>query len=237
MVLNEFADFLGSVVNIFFFLLSDFHINICCPIKTFPRDFCNLIDSLNLTVGTKSYTYISIDTLWTSFSHTASLSLTLRLGTIVLWIMKCYVLWTLEGLSLSAFQKAVKSAKSKYLSEIITKSSHCPKILFSTIDSVLNPMVNVFSDVSGKNLKKAYRMRPQMQSNLDTDGTPWSPAIWPSFDPVTRSTCKNINWTFKTHRVISWCYACPFFKASCTYCYCWYFFFHKSESEHWYGPK
>ncbi len=58
------------------------------------------------------------------------------------------VSYELLRVSLSAFQKAIKSDKSKYLSEIITKNDHCHKILFSTIDSVLNPVVNVFSDAS-----------------------------------------------------------------------------------------
>ncbi len=46
--------------------------------------------------------------------------------------------------------------------------------------------------IKKKNLEKVDRLRPQMQSNLVTDETPWSPAIWPSFDQVTLSTCKNI---------------------------------------------
>ncbi len=50
--------------------------------------------------------------------------------------------------SLSHFQKAVKLAKSKYLSEIINNNSHCPRKIFSTIDYVLNPTVDVFVDVS-----------------------------------------------------------------------------------------
>lgn len=44
--------------------------------------------------------------------------------------------------TLAVFQKAVKSAKSKYLSKIIN-DYNSPKILFSTVDSVLNPVVNV----------------------------------------------------------------------------------------------
>ena len=55
-----------------------------------------------------------------------------------------HILWE----SLYVFQKAVKSAKSKFLSEIVSKNHHRPRILFSTIDSVLNPMVDVFPDVS-----------------------------------------------------------------------------------------
>ncbi len=37
------------------------------------------------------------------------------------------------------YQSAVKDEKVKYLSNIITKSSHNSRILFSTINSVVNP--------------------------------------------------------------------------------------------------
>ena len=50
--------------------------------------------------------------------------------------------------SLAAYQRALKEAKSKYLSSIIASSSHHPRLLFSTIDSVVNPRSTVLSDVS-----------------------------------------------------------------------------------------
>jgi len=50
--------------------------------------------------------------------------------------------------SLHVFQKAVKSAKSKYLAEIVSKNQHRPRILFSTIDSVLNPVADAFPTLS-----------------------------------------------------------------------------------------
>lgn len=46
--------------------------------------------------------------------------------------------------SLHLFQKA---AKATYLSEMITKKSHCSRTLFSTIDSVLNPSVQTFPEI------------------------------------------------------------------------------------------
>ncbi len=49
---------------------------------------------------------------------------------------------------LATFQKAVKSAKSKYFSNLIAKNNHSSKAL-SVIYSVLNPPVNVISNPSG----------------------------------------------------------------------------------------
>lgn len=50
--------------------------------------------------------------------------------------------------SLATYQRALREAKSKYLSFIITNSSHHPRVLFSTIDSVVNPRPTVLSDAS-----------------------------------------------------------------------------------------
>lgn len=41
--------------------------------------------------------------------------------------------------SLKQYQIAVKTAKSNYFSEVIAKKAHRPKVIFKTIDSVLNP--------------------------------------------------------------------------------------------------
>ncbi len=49
---------------------------------------------------------------------------------------------------LANFQKAVKSAKSKYFSNLIAKNHHSSKALFSVLNSVLNPPVNVISNPS-----------------------------------------------------------------------------------------
>ncbi len=37
------------------------------------------------------------------------------------------------------FQKAARKARAKLFSDIISKYSHTPKILFSTINSIINP--------------------------------------------------------------------------------------------------
>ncbi|KAL1268809.1 hypothetical protein QQF64_034172 [Cirrhinus molitorella] len=50
--------------------------------------------------------------------------------------------------SLSIYQKAVKDAKGQYLSNLINSNSHRPGILFSTINSVKNPVSVGLNDVS-----------------------------------------------------------------------------------------
>lgn len=44
--------------------------------------------------------------------------------------------------------RAVKDAKAKHMSNIINSNSHCPGILFSIINSVINPMSVALNDVS-----------------------------------------------------------------------------------------
>lgn len=46
------------------------------------------------------------------------------------------------------YQRAVKEAKSQYLSKLINNNSHRPGILFSTINSVINPAPVVLNDAS-----------------------------------------------------------------------------------------
>ncbi len=95
----------------------------------------------------------------------------------------------------------MKLAKSKYLSEIINNNSHCPITIFSTIDYVLNPTVDVFVDVSEtlcENfltffVEKVDRLRSQvLQSVSDIIERPWSSAKWSNVQPVTISACKDI---------------------------------------------
>ncbi|KAL0163779.1 hypothetical protein M9458_039532, partial [Cirrhinus mrigala] len=50
--------------------------------------------------------------------------------------------------SLSTYQRAVKEAKGQYLSNLINSNSHRPGILFSTINSVINPVSVGINDVS-----------------------------------------------------------------------------------------
>ncbi len=46
------------------------------------------------------------------------------------------------------YQKTVKTAKANYFSDLIAKNAHSPKIWFNTINSVLNPMSNLYPDPS-----------------------------------------------------------------------------------------
>ncbi len=46
------------------------------------------------------------------------------------------------------YQKTVKAKTTKYLSNVILNSSHKPKVLFSTMNAVLNASQPTVSDVS-----------------------------------------------------------------------------------------
>ncbi len=48
----------------------------------------------------------------------------------------------------SDYQRAVKVAKSKFLSHIITNSGHCPRVMFNTINSVVNQCTCPLIDAS-----------------------------------------------------------------------------------------
>ncbi|KAF7703562.1 hypothetical protein HF521_022569, partial [Silurus meridionalis] len=58
--------------------------------------------------------------------------------------------------SLATYQSALKEAKGQYLSALINSNSHRPGILFSTINSVINPVSVVLNDVS-ENTCNAFR--------------------------------------------------------------------------------
>ena len=49
---------------------------------------------------------------------------------------------------LTDYQRAIREAKSQYLSKIISSRSHCPKVLFDTINDVVNPCTSAVTDVS-----------------------------------------------------------------------------------------
>lgn len=57
---------------------------------------------------------------------------------------------TLEMLRtrLADYQRPEREANSQYLSNIISASSHCPKVLFETITAVVNPCICTVTDVS-----------------------------------------------------------------------------------------
>jgi len=41
--------------------------------------------------------------------------------------------------TLSSYQHAAKAARTKYFSDLISRTAHCPRVLFGTINTVLNP--------------------------------------------------------------------------------------------------
>lgn len=112
--------------------------------------------------------------------------------------------------SLSTFERPVKSAKSKYLSEIINNNYSCPRTLFSTINSVLNPVVNVFNDLSETLCEHFLTF---FVVKVDVEGIwfrhPWDTMklcylflLWPCYS----SYLQKDHWTFKTHSLSSWCH-------------------------------
>ncbi len=97
--------------------------------------------------------------------------------------------------SLSVFQKAVKSAKFKFLAEIVSKNHHIPRVLFSTIDAVLNPAVDVFPDVSDLLCENYVRTRLRLQSLVTSHALPETTrcsSIWSRFDLISIQICKDI---------------------------------------------
>lgn len=50
--------------------------------------------------------------------------------------------------SLANYQKVVKEEKMKFFSKVISDNANRPKVLFNTIDSILNPPRNVMRDAT-----------------------------------------------------------------------------------------
>ena len=86
---------------------------------------------------------------------------------------------------LTDYQRAVHEAKSQYLSNIISSSSHCPKVLFDTIiNAVVNPCTSAVTDVSiatWENFSKSVNMN----TNKDLLITPAHSAVFDQFELVS----------------------------------------------------
>ncbi len=67
------------------------------------------------------------------------------------------------------YQKIVKIAKANYFSHLIAKNGHSPKILFNTINSVLNPMSNLYPDPSPMACENFVIRLCIVPSSLDLD--------------------------------------------------------------------
>lgn len=99
------------------------------------------------------------------------------------------------------YQRAVKAAKSKYLSEFIGDNLHRPKTLFSVIDSVLSSPVNIFPDASVLPCEQFCTFfnekTVQLRSNLTFGNSVQperssGPMLWNDFQPVSFESCKGI---------------------------------------------
>ncbi len=107
--------------------------------------------------------------------------------------------------SLHKFQKGAKAAKAKYLSESIGKNINCSRTLFSTVDSILNPSMQIFPEISplldflthfvdkvnNAKAQLAIMANPVLDPILFT--TQWS-----EFELVTIQTCREITLKFKS---------------------------------------
>uniref|UniRef100_A0A8C1LVL1 Reverse transcriptase domain-containing protein n=1 Tax=Cyprinus carpio TaxID=7962 RepID=A0A8C1LVL1_CYPCA len=118
--------------------------------------------------------------------------------------------------SLSAFQKAMISAKLKYFSNLILKYHHSSKALFSVLNSALNPPVNVILNPSVSLCEgfsrffceKITSLRSQLQPSADVSPElGCSSATWSVFDPVShlslRETVDHLKPSFCSLDVLS----------------------------------
>ncbi len=103
--------------------------------------------------------------------------------------------------SLTMFQRAAKAAKCKYFSDLITKNLHKSCVLFSTIDSALNPPVKLFPEPSvflcesfGKFFtNKVMAIRSQMShTGYTLLDVPLYSSTWSVFEPLNLHSCKEI---------------------------------------------
>lgn len=102
---------------------------------------------------------------------------------------------------LSDYQNAVKEAKCKYLSSVISTSSNRPQVLFNTIQSVTNPSDNVLKNVSKSTCdaflhhftdKVAYVRQSISNNSAAATAPPCVPPLAPAavltvFEPVSLS--------------------------------------------------
>lgn len=97
--------------------------------------------------------------------------------------------------SLATYQKAVKAAKMHYLSSVINSSCHEPRVLFNTINSVLNPCTSDPTEVSVSTCEKflgyftdkvaAVRQNCSANFNVFVPAAPVLSAVFEDFKPVS----------------------------------------------------
>lgn len=99
--------------------------------------------------------------------------------------------------SLTAYQQAVKTAKSQYMSNIVSCNSHKPHVLFNVLNSIINPRVNG-STASSTTLCESFlkffvdkvaavRSSVSLPSNPVSAASSMCPVILETFEPITLS--------------------------------------------------
>ncbi|KAI2647433.1 DNA mismatch repair protein MSH3 [Labeo rohita] len=87
--------------------------------------------------------------------------------------------------SLFRYQKAVKTAKSRYFTEIINKNFHKPKILFNILNAAFRPSLSSFTEVSSLSCDDSA-LRMGINPVLSDPTLPIScTAVLSNFTPIT----------------------------------------------------
>lgn len=104
--------------------------------------------------------------------------------------------------SLAQYQKAVKEAKSQYLSDIISTNGHCPHVLFSTINSVVSPHNNPLSDATVSTCEdflrffvdKVMSVRALSSSSISPDQSATTPhvPVFDHFEPISLASLSDV---------------------------------------------
>ena len=100
---------------------------------------------------------------------------------------------------LTDYQRAVREAKSQYLSNITSSSSHCPKVLFDTINTVINPCTYPCTIATCENFLKFFVDKVDsvrkdtsesvfMSTNRDSPVAPAHSAVFDQFELVSLSS-------------------------------------------------
>ncbi len=100
--------------------------------------------------------------------------------------------------SLSKFQKAVRNARSRYFTDLLEKNHHNPRALFSAINSIINPRLEVVGDLS-VDLCNSF-LKFFMNRTSDNNITRCSYVIqksvtgvtFPDFEPISLSMLEDI---------------------------------------------
>ncbi len=96
--------------------------------------------------------------------------------------------------SLNNYQKSVKAAKSKYFSDIISRNCHRPRVLFSTINSIINLSVDFHFDepaIACENFHKFFTNKISnirqliIPADYDSSVPPACSSSFSEFEPIS----------------------------------------------------